>query len=215
MPKLADEQTSLIDKLLAIQKELKDPFNEKSNPYYNSSYAPLIAVIQPIREICNKHGVFLYQPLKSRGDGTLAVKTVVSSGNSEMLLAEIPIKMSDNLQKVGSAITYARRYSLMAAFALSGNDDDDGNAASQQGQANHSKSSQNQSQKPTDTNRDYSELTRLKEEYAAIEGVSDEAAGKAIMAVLPKPFNELNDDEFRLFIASAKSLVSEARSKNE
>lgn len=101
------------------------------NPHFKSKYADLGAVIDAIKPPLIKHGLFFTQRCHgTSGDGGVFVETVLHhSGGEEMSLGElfVPANKQD-AQGFGSALTYARRYSLMTAFGVPA-EDDDGNAA--------------------------------------------------------------------------------------
>ncbi|GAF38039.1 ERF family protein [Lentilactobacillus farraginis] len=67
-------------------------------------------------------------------DGRVGISTIILHKSGEFMAfdpAYVPVKKND-AQGYGSAETYARRYSLSAAFGISSDVDDDGNAASQE-----------------------------------------------------------------------------------
>jgi hypothetical protein len=65
-------------------------------------------------------------------NGRMFVKTIVMHVSGEVLTSRTPIVSQDltNPQKMGSGITYAKRYGLQAAFGLP-SEDDDGNKAAE------------------------------------------------------------------------------------
>jgi hypothetical protein len=65
-----------------------------------------------------------------REDGTFVlVYTLTHAPTGEYLRGEYPLPSSGTPQTIGSAITYARRYTLTAILAIAPDDDDDGQAA--------------------------------------------------------------------------------------
>jgi hypothetical protein len=101
----------------------------KTNPAFRSRYADLAAVVDAIRPALAEHGLWFTQPT-SRVDGGVCVETLLfhASGQSLSLGTLFMPATKQDAQGYGSALTYARRYSLMAAFAVPA-EDDDGNAA--------------------------------------------------------------------------------------
>lgn len=113
----------------------------KVNPAFRSKYADLSSVIDAIKPHLADNGLWFRQ-VTHVADGGACVETVIhhSSGQSMSCgLLFMPATKQD-AQGYGSALTYARRYSLMAAFGVPA-EDDDGNAAS---------SRQNGAQRPAD-----------------------------------------------------------------
>jgi hypothetical protein len=69
---------------------------------------------------------------RSRFDeGQWVIETHLLDAEGDAVLASVPYSPGSDPQKMGSGITYARRYSLCAAFCLVAEEDDDGNAASE------------------------------------------------------------------------------------
>ena len=110
--------------------EIEGASKDKNNPHFKSKYADLSAVVEAIKPALTKHGLFFVQQTHEQ-EGGVCVETVVchSSGES-MPLGKLFVPASkQDAQGYGSALTYARRYSLMTAFGVCP-EDDDGNAAS-------------------------------------------------------------------------------------
>lgn len=122
---------SIFVALLKAQMEFTAIIKKSTNPAFKSKYANLEAVLDAVTPALNANGLFLTQET-SRTDNMVEVKTIVFNAAGEKFEGGstcLAIAKND-AQGVGSAITYARRYSLKTFFALS-EDDDDGNAASQ------------------------------------------------------------------------------------
>lgn len=113
-------QTALID----AQYEMEGVHKGANNPFFKSKYADLVSVLGVIRPIWAKHGLgFMQFP---SGDGNSAgVLTRVMHKSGEWIEYEysLPLAKKDP-QAAGSAITYARRYSLMSIAGLPAIDDD-------------------------------------------------------------------------------------------
>ncbi len=110
--------------------EIEGASKDKNNPHFKSKYADLGAVVEAIKPALTRHGLFFVQHTHEQ-EGGVCVETVVchSSGES-MPLGKLFVPASkQDAQGYGSALTYARRYSLMTAFGVCP-EDDDGNAAS-------------------------------------------------------------------------------------
>lgn len=92
-------------------------------------YATLMAAVEAIREPCSANGIVMLQA-PSSGDGHLTVETrlIHTSGQWVGCALTTGCNTSDP-QALGSAVTYLRRYTLMAILGLAPEDDDDGQAA--------------------------------------------------------------------------------------
>ena len=127
--------------LVAFQRDIRNPANSAVNPYYSSKYAPLPDILNHIRPGLAAAKLAVVQ--STVGDGaTAGVVTMVLHESGEFIESDpvsLPIaprkdkKTGESYvdaQGAGSAVTYARRYSLCAALGIASDDDDDANAAS-------------------------------------------------------------------------------------
>jgi len=113
--------------LVAAVGELSNVAKTAANPYFKSKYAPLDAIIDATRPILAKHGLaVIQQPLFMEGTAGVETTIIHKSGYSTTSTLLLPLK-DQSPQGVGSAITYARRYSLAAVLGIAAEDDDDGN----------------------------------------------------------------------------------------
>lgn len=119
---------NLLAKIYAVQSELTPIIKSEANPFYKSKYFDVNMVIEHLMPLLTKHKLTVLQPL-SNIDGAPAIKTMVADMDSgEMLDDVMPLPKIDDPQKMGSAITYVRRYALTSLFLVQGEEDDDANA---------------------------------------------------------------------------------------
>lgn len=117
--------------LVKAQAGFAPALKTSNNPHYRSKYADLSACIEAVIDALNSNGIALVQKTHPH-DGGVCVETLFVHESGEVLSAgtlSVPAPKNDP-QGYGSALTYARRYSLMAACGIAP-EDDDGNAASQ------------------------------------------------------------------------------------
>ncbi len=124
---------TLLAALLAVQKELPSISLQKTgkNPAFKSKYLTLDGLHAAILPLLNKYGlVWTTRPEVGQDGPVLAYKLQhVVSRESE--IGEMPLMLDkQNSQGLGSAVTYARRYSLCSIIGAVGDSDDDGAAAS-------------------------------------------------------------------------------------
>lgn len=118
-------------KLLEFQKKGITIEKDGKNPHFGNEYSTLNEVLGKIKKELNSLGIVVYQ--------TVSTKTVESEGGLTTILYDtedktfvestVPFVGATDMQKLGGAITYARRYSLIALLGLE-DDDDDGTTAS-------------------------------------------------------------------------------------
>lgn len=130
-----DKVQNIFQALLQFQREHFVVHKDSKNPYHNNQYASLESVIETVIK-ANKFDVFFYQSMEyqTKADGNVVpyINTVACHAPSETKIESrtlIIIKDPTNPQAMGSGITYAKRYGLMALFGLP-SADDDGNEAS-------------------------------------------------------------------------------------
>jgi hypothetical protein len=106
-----------------------------TNPHFKSKYVSLDGCIEAVIDALNNNGIALIQKT-GRDDSGVTVRTVLlHESGQEIDGGELHVPASkQDPQGYGSALTYARRYSLMAACGIAPEDDDDGNAASRKPQ---------------------------------------------------------------------------------
>lgn len=120
--------TTIASALAAAQSEMGKALKQTSNPHFKSKYADLGAVMDACLPALTKHGIAVIQPLAENEFGR-AVVTKFIHESGESLECPIPLILGkQDMQGLGSAMTYARRYGLMALAGIAP-EDDDGNAA--------------------------------------------------------------------------------------
>lgn len=119
----------MYNKLLKIQEEIGAIKKDATNPYYKSKYFDINSLLEQIKPTLNKYGVVLLQGLTNI-DGKIALSTQLAfSEEGKVIETVCPLPDIQDPQKMGSAITYFRRYALQSLLALEA-EDDDGNSAS-------------------------------------------------------------------------------------
>jgi hypothetical protein len=125
-----DTFSKVASALVKAQKEFGPALKSSSNPHFKSRYADLAACVEAVVESLNNNGIALTQRVSPSENG-VTVETVFIHESGEVINCgqlHVPASKHD-AQGYGSALTYARRYSLMAACGIAP-EDDDGNAAS-------------------------------------------------------------------------------------
>lgn len=125
----AAPRSHLAAAMATAQSEMNNaPFN-KVNPHFKSKYADLASIRDATLPSLNKHGLALFQFTQVR-DGELILITRLQHSSGEYLESEYPLPTQlDKPQIMGSAFTYAKRYSWSAMCGIAADEDDDANAA--------------------------------------------------------------------------------------
>lgn len=112
------------------QRAFGPALKTSTNPHFRSKYADLSNCIEAVIDALNANGIGLMQRTYESKDGVM-VETIFVHESGEVMecgMLHVPAAKQDP-QGYGSALTYARRYSLLAATGLAP-EDDDGNSAS-------------------------------------------------------------------------------------
>lgn len=96
---------------------------------YSYKYADLGDIVRRTRPILAAHGVVALTPVHEHGDGLAVTVMLLHTSGEEMRFGPLPFPYGRDAQATGSAITYHRRYALVAVLGMAAGDDDDGQAA--------------------------------------------------------------------------------------
>jgi hypothetical protein len=120
--------------LAKAQGQMANPGKTATNPHFKSSYADLSAGLKAVRTALSANAIAIVQTTRMEAD-VLMLRTALAHASGQWIGSEWPVvKLPSPPQVIGSALTYARRYTLFALTGIAGeNDDDDGNAASGKG----------------------------------------------------------------------------------
>ena len=130
------QKQNMKDLLLALQQfhlECKPVVKDSNNPFFKSKYATLDSIQEHIRPYLQKCGLVISQPTEiNEVAGTFVRTTVYHVASGESISSVFPVVTTKaTAQEYGSAVSYAKRYSLSGLLNITIQDeDDDGNAAS-------------------------------------------------------------------------------------
>jgi hypothetical protein len=185
----------LLAALMAAVVEMPEWVTAEKKGAHNIKYATLKMILERVRPILHKHGIRIRQgTLKSwtldEGGGSKGRLVPVytdlihtESGEVDRTEVEIPLLRMD-AQAMGSAITYGRRYSLLAALGITTDEaDDDGEGA--------------KARDVTQGIEESAELIRLKKEIDACKDGTD-LAEWGEKAKAKKFADKLSPDEYTL-----------------
>lgn len=114
--------------LAKAQGTMKAATFNKINPHFKNRYADLAAVVDAIRAPLSANGLAYTQATEVREGGLLLVTTLLHS-SGQWVASEYPLPQAARPQELGSALTYAKRYSLSAIVGVAADDDDDAEGA--------------------------------------------------------------------------------------
>lgn len=117
---------ALYNKLYKVQGEIGKISKDLNNPFYKSKYFDVNKLVEHVTPHLQKEGLLLLQPVIDY----CVYTRIICMESGEYVESVMPMPEISDPQKMGSVITYFRRYTLQSLLALQA-EDDDGNLASQ------------------------------------------------------------------------------------
>ena len=115
----------LYPKLHAAKQKIGKVVKNANNPHFKKSYADINALVESVEPILLEQGLLLIQPIESGLVSTL----IIDIETGDKVVSSMRLPDIQDPQKVGSAVTYYRRYTLQSLLSLQA-EDDDANSAS-------------------------------------------------------------------------------------
>jgi len=123
------KETNLIESLVKAQSEMTHAAFDQTNPHFKSKFASLKSVIDAIKPALNANGIFFMQVSHPLDHG-VGIETIFCKAEEKLSTGVVMVPVDKaNAQGLGSALTYAKRYSLAMACGIAADVDDDGNGA--------------------------------------------------------------------------------------
>lgn len=111
--------------LVKAQKGYGPALKTNTNPHFRSKYADLSACIEAVIDSLNENGIALMQVTHEHEQGIVIETLFIHESGEQMSAGRLFMPASKiDAQGFGSALSYARRYSLMAACGIAPEDDD-------------------------------------------------------------------------------------------
>lgn len=108
-------------RILEVQKEIGVLGKDSSNPFYKSAYLDLNKLLIHVTPLLHNNGLLLLQPIQ---DGKVWTQIIDAKDGTVLADSSIDLPTIQDPQKLGSAITYFRRYTLKSLLAIAEGDDD-------------------------------------------------------------------------------------------
>ena len=115
----------LYKKLANLKKEIGAISKDKENPFFKSKYFDINDLLFHAEPLFEKYELLLLQPIRSG----VVLTLIIDIESGQEISSDIELPSIADPQKLGSAITYYRRYTLQSLLGLQA-EDDDANAAS-------------------------------------------------------------------------------------
>jgi len=120
-----EKTINIYSRLSEVKKEIGAISKDSTNPFFKSKYFDINGLLKHTEPLLQKNGLLLLQPI-SEG---LVYSQIIDVESGDKVESSIALPQMNDPQKLGSAITYYRRYTLQSLLGLQA-EDDDANAAS-------------------------------------------------------------------------------------
>jgi len=117
--------TGLYPKLHAAKQKIGKVVKNSTNPHFKNKYADINGLIETVEPVLLEQGLLLIQPISEGFVSTL----IIDIDNGDQVCSTMRLPDIQDPQKIGSAVTYYRRYTLQSLLSLQA-EDDDANSAS-------------------------------------------------------------------------------------
>jgi hypothetical protein len=111
---------SIYKKLLEVQKEVGAISKDSKNPFFKSKYFDINKLIEVVNPVLSDKGIVLLQPIQDNK----VQSVLVDSESGDSVKSELELPNLTDPQKVGSCISYYRRYTLSSLLGLQAEDED-------------------------------------------------------------------------------------------
>jgi len=124
------ETTTIYQKLNDFRQKCPKLLTNSQNTHFKNKYLDLQGILEVINPVLAECKLVFTQTIEMEFLKTL----IIDLESKEELISNTPLIGASNMQQLGSAITYARRYSLLTMLGIIADEDDDGSTASNNNQ---------------------------------------------------------------------------------
>ena len=173
------ENLKILKKLEKFQSLVGAVKKDGNNPYFKSKYATLNSVLETIGKHLETCGLLVVQnPMVDK------LETIIFDVESgESIKSEIPYIQISDMQKLGSAITYARRYALMSMFNLEAEDDDVNGAMPKKEEVKEEKMTAEQEVWLKENKANFSKMLEYDKKIYKTDYITKKSADKVISSI--------------------------------
>ena len=215
------ESKTIHERFAEAWSKVENPEMDGMNPHYKNRYATLKSTLGAIRAACAPLGIAYVQRLRICEDGNYRLcSSVEDAAGGSIELSTFPVENVPNSQAFGSEMTYKKRQQAQADWAITGEEDEDGEAitASQ----NERKARNTQKGKTTRPRSNgaahgqsaasrYDKLKQLKAQALEL-GITEDGMNAAISNILQgKPMKDATDTELKVCEGCLAGIISDKR----
>lgn len=126
---IAPALVAALAELTIVEKGRTAKIPTKDGKSYSYDYADIGDVVKMTRPVLASHDLVALTPIHDHGNGLACTVTILHSSGERLDFGPFPFDGARDAQATGSAVTYFRRYALVAALGMAAGDDDDGASA--------------------------------------------------------------------------------------
>lgn len=128
--KTSEQVNEILEAVMKVKAKLQAVTKSSNNPFFKSKYADLNTHLEAVEPLLEENGLMLLQPVTINALGVNVVSSTIINKNGQFVSSEMTVVTKEqDMQKLGSAITYARRYTLGSLLSMKAEDDDGNNAS--------------------------------------------------------------------------------------
>lgn len=138
----------LFKKIQAVKAEIGKMPKDKVNPFHNKKYFDINVLLEHLEPLLQKQNLLLMQPI----DGNVITSCIydLDGTQDDVVCSSMNLPEMGDPQKMGSAVTYYRRYTLTSLLSLQAEDDDGNQASNKSVKAPAKKNQVPENQEPQD-----------------------------------------------------------------
>lgn len=115
---------AILPKLAKVKAAMGGVVKGTKNGFFKSNYADLNSHLAVVEPLLDTNGLVLLQPIITKDDGNYVQTMIIDVDSGESIFSEMKLIGDVDMQKAGSAVTYARRYTLGSLLSMQAVDDD-------------------------------------------------------------------------------------------
>jgi hypothetical protein len=111
---------NIYTKLAAVKQEIGAISKDSTNPFFKSKYFDINGLLKHVEPLLDKNGLLLLQPI-IKGE---VFSEIIDVENGDSVTSSLSLPEISDPQKIGSCVSYYRRYTLQSLIGLQAIDDD-------------------------------------------------------------------------------------------
>ena len=111
---------TIYTKLAELKKEVGKMTKDSKNPFFNSKYFDINQLLEHLEPLLQKNNLIVLQPIINKE----VVSKIIEIETGDEICSSLELPPLTDPQKIGSAITYYRRYTLQSLLGIQAEDDD-------------------------------------------------------------------------------------------